>query len=138
MEVQDLPSDLLDFLSSDKTTDTTKTEEGEKSFIRRSVIQRNCNVSGLSGQPKPPSEGYHCLTQPWLEPTCDNVKVFLLMTERRSVSQQQQLLVPDRRRKCLSVCYHVITAVWSSGLGRRGRATLDRGRTTKHRDRQLS
>ena len=124
MEVQDLPSDLLDFLSSDKTTDTTKTEEGEKSFIRRSVIQRNCNVSGLSAQPKPPCEGYHCLTKPWLEPTCDNVKVFLLTRER-------SVRVRDRRRKCWSVCYPVITAVWSSPLARRGRATPDRGRTTK-------
>ena len=59
MEGQDLPSDFLDFLS-EKTTDIGKSEEEEeeereKSFIRRSVIQRNCHVGG---QLKPPSQGY--------------------------------------------------------------------------------
>ena len=56
MEGQDLPADFLDFLS-DQTTDTAKSEEErEKSFIRRSVIQRNCHVSG---ELKAPSQGYH-------------------------------------------------------------------------------
>ena len=60
MEAQDLPSDFLDFLS-EKTTDIAKSEEEEeeeeereKSFIRRSVIQRNCHVGD---QLKPPSQG---------------------------------------------------------------------------------
>ena len=127
MEAPDLPSDFLDFLS-DKTTDTANTEEeGESSFIRRSVIQRNCHISG---QLNPPSKGsINCQVRGQNQHLPLSLQVCLLLSTERSVSQQKwRFPVRDRRRKCWSVCYHVITAMWSSAQPGRGRATQARGR----------